>query len=175
MVKSMQECFMSRGGAEWKVSLSETASFSTIKAVTKEASHRGLESNWAGLALLSESKALQRANRGKCLATCIPICQCEKDSVKGCFQLLSDNFSYRFLQVLALPLSQAKHVCKVLEEAAARTCLERKKKDSILLECCSASRLLEGISNWINNCLIPFSQLDLSAQTEEAVSYGKDT
>lgn len=35
--------------------------------------------------------------------------------------------------------------------------------------------LLEGISNWINNCLIPISQLDLSAQTEEAVSYGKES
>lgn len=34
--------------------------------------------------------------------------------------------------------------------------------------------LLERISNWINNCLIPFSQLDLSAQTEEAVSYGEE-
>lgn len=34
--------------------------------------------------------------------------------------------------------------------------------------------LLEGTSNWINNCLIPISQLDLSVQTEEAVSYGKE-
>lgn len=31
-----------------------------------------------------------------------------------------------------------------------------------------------GMSNWINNCLIPISQLDLSAQTEKAVSYGKE-
>lgn len=35
--------------------------------------------------------------------------------------------------------------------------------------------VLKGISNWINNCLIPISQLDLSAQTEEAVSYGKES
>lgn len=34
--------------------------------------------------------------------------------------------------------------------------------------------MLEGISNWINNCLIPISLLDLPAQTEGAVSYGKD-
>lgn len=35
--------------------------------------------------------------------------------------------------------------------------------------------LLGGISNWINNCLIPVSRLDLSGQTEEAVSYGKES
>lgn len=34
--------------------------------------------------------------------------------------------------------------------------------------------LLEGIFNWINNCLIPISQLDLAGQTEEAASYGKE-
>lgn len=50
---------------------------------------------------------------------------------------------------------------------------KRKKEDSILLELCGTLMLLGGISNWINNCLIPISQLDLSAQTEEAVSYGK--
>lgn len=49
---------------------------------------------------------------------------------------------------------------------------ERKKKDSILLEICATPTLLEGISNWINNCLIPISQLHLFAQTE-AVSYGR--
>lgn len=42
------------------------------------------------------------------------------------------------------------------------------------MEFCCTLTLLEGISNWINNCLIPISQLDLSAQTEEAVSYGKE-
>ena len=35
--------------------------------------------------------------------------------------------------------------------------------------------LLEGISNWINNCLIPISRLDLPAQREEAASYGKES
>lgn len=30
------------------------------------------------------------------------------------------------------------------------------------------------ISNWINNCLIPISRLDLSTQTEGAVPYGKE-
>lgn len=48
------------------------------------------------------------------------------------------------------------------------------KKDSVLLESCGTLTPLEGISNWINNCLIPISQLDPSARTEEAVSYGKE-
>lgn len=39
--------------------------------------------------------------------------------------------------------------------------------------CCTLT-VLEGISNWINNCLIPISLLDLLAQTGEAASYGKD-
>lgn len=51
---------------------------------------------------------------------------------------------------------------------------KRKEEDSILLEFCCTLTLLEGISNWINNCLIPISQLDLSAQTEEDASYGKE-
>lgn len=33
--------------------------------------------------------------------------------------------------------------------------------------------LLEGISNWINNCLIPISRLDLSAHVGKAVFVGK--
>lgn len=49
-----------------------------------------------------------------------------------------------------------------------------KKEDSILLEFCCTLTLLEGISNWINNCLIPISQLDLSALTEEAVLWERD-
>lgn len=44
----------------------------------------------------------------------------------------------------------------------------------MLLEFGCTLTLLEGISNWINNCLIPISQLDLSALTEEPVSYGKE-
>lgn len=43
-----------------------------------------------------------------------------------------------------------------------------------VLESCFTLTLLEGSSNWINNCLIPISKLDLSAQTEEAESYGKE-
>lgn len=50
---------------------------------------------------------------------------------------------------------------------------EKKTEDSILLECCCTRTVLEGISNWINNCLIPIILLDLPAQTKEAVSYGK--
>lgn len=42
------------------------------------------------------------------------------------------------------------------------------------MEFCCSLTLLGGISNWINNCLIPISQLDLSAQTAEAMSYGKE-
>lgn len=60
----------------------------------------------------------------------------------------------------------------------AGACLQRlrrrKAEDSILLECCCTRTVLEGISNWINNCLIPIILLDLPAQTKEAVSYGKN-
>lgn len=51
---------------------------------------------------------------------------------------------------------------------------EKKTEDSILLVCCCTRTVLEGISNWINNCLIPIILLDLPAQTKEAVSYGKN-
>lgn len=56
--------------------------------------------------------------------------------------------------------------------------MEEKKrkgeKGQFLLGFCYALTLLEGFPNWINKCLIPISWLDLSAQTEEAVSYGRD-
>lgn len=51
---------------------------------------------------------------------------------------------------------------------------KRRAGGCILLEFCCTPVLLEGISNWINDCLIPISQLDLAGQTEEAVSYGKE-
>lgn len=50
----------------------------------------------------------------------------------------------------------------------------KEKEDSILLEFCCTRTVLQGISNWINNCLIPIILLDLPAQTKEAVSYGKN-
>lgn len=60
----------------------------------------------------------------------------------------------------------------------ATACLQRlrteKKENCILLDFCCTLTVLEGISNWINNCLIPISLFDPTAQTEKAVSYRKE-
>ncbi len=52
MVKSMQECPQAAEGLGKRFCSVNQPFFFTKKTVTKEASHKGLESNWAGLALL---------------------------------------------------------------------------------------------------------------------------
>ena len=90
-----------------------------------------------------------------------------------------NNSGWRFLQVLGLKFSKlsissgwlAVSYCKDMFEMKIS---KRRAGGCILLEFCCTPVLLEGISNWINDCLIPISQLDLAGQTEEAVSYGKE-
>lgn len=58
----MQECLHAAEGLG-KKRFQGTDVFFTEKTVTKEASHKGLESNWVGLALLSQ--CVQSPKEGK--------------------------------------------------------------------------------------------------------------
>lgn len=163
------------------VSLSETASFSPSRQLQK----RPLTRAWSQtvLALLC-SESVQSPQEGEQRELLSHLYQ-NMSLWKSCSERkLSTSVWHLWLKVSSgswLDVVRAKYVWEVIWTAlcfTARTCLERtgkrKKEDSILLEFCCTLTLLEGISNWINNCLIPISQLDLSALTEEAVLWERD-
>lgn len=80
-----------------------------------------------------------------------------------------------------LEVPWAKHVWKVTSVPHVSYCnnmfgknKEKKEIEWHVLEFFCTVLLLEGIFNWINNCPIPISQLDLTAQMEDCVLWERE-